>query len=201
MIRLLLAILMTLTMSVKLALGDQSTYPKLTFSSRPFEVPKILTGTIDSDYRSSWHRLTGFELSGLHWHQFVVVYSNIGAEQYAHNFRSYIMRIESDDYGDEMDESIQSMTYVKFRPGTIFLKENFSMFKGVPAKPLTLTVMIKHEPGYDANNGDWEYIEIDSLGHVLQRGNTSNDTINGKCAACHKNIAERDYIFSTFYSQ
>jgi hypothetical protein len=48
--------------------------------------------------------------------------------------------------------------------------------------------MVKHEPGFDARGGDWEYVVLDPAGNVEQRG------ILPLCARCHGD-APSDHLF------
>ncbi|MBB3048689.1 hypothetical protein FHR99_002963 [Litorivivens lipolytica] len=158
-----------------------------------FDIPESDREKLE-DYRQTWTRLTGFEYSGLHWNQFVVVYSDLGAQAYQTNYTQYIAWYEDPDEFDGMPD------YVTYPRGTTILKENFSIVDGKPEKSLTVTAMIKREPGYDAENGDWEYLQFDAAGKVLLRGKGSDPNIDEQCASCHKHVAERDYIFAQVFS-
>ena len=82
--------------------------------------------------------------------------------------------------------------------GTIFLKENYTSGEGKPHQPSSLTFMIKREPGYDPEGGDWQYIQSDVKGAVAVDGRMKDDGLYKLCGECHENMAERDYVFSTF---
>jgi hypothetical protein len=61
----------------------------------------------------------------------------------------------------------------RFPQGSVIVKEK------LPAKdsssPELLTVMIKREPGFDPENGDWEYMAVDGTGKEVQaRGKLAN---------------------------
>lgn len=78
-----------------------------------------------------------------------------------------------------------------FPQGSVIVKEK------LPAKdssaPELLTVMIKREPGYNPENGDWEYMAVNGTGKVVQaRGKLAN------CQACH--IARKDtgYVYRDY---
>ncbi len=77
--------------------------------------------------------------------------------------------------------------YPKFPQGSIIVKEKLTN-KDSEA-PELLTVMRKRESGYDAENGDWEYMVFDGPGKVLQA--------NGKlenCQGCHLQEKTTDFV-------
>lgn len=162
------------------------------FLVKPFKVPERLTKDANN-YRGSWKRVTGFELSGLHWNQFIVVYTNLGDKVYRQNYLTYIQAYEEDAEEDAV--------YATYPEKTIFIKENYSGAKGHPDTPLTLTTMIKREAGYDTENGNWEYIQSLPNGKIIMQGKASDPQINQMCGSCHINMSSRDYIFSSFYSE
>lgn len=51
--------------------------------------------------------------------------------------------------------------------------------------------MIKRDPGYDPEHGDWEYFFVDDQ-TPLQSGRI------GTCVDCHQNASDRDYVFGTW---
>lgn len=75
----------------------------------------------------------------------------------------------------------------RFPQGSVIVKEK------LPSKnssaPELLTVMTKREPGYDPQNGDWEYIALDGAGKSVQaRGKLES------CQACHMMVKATDYV-------
>ncbi len=177
-------------MTVLTSLAEDQTSP---YRVKMFEVPTADRTTM-KDYRNTWTRLTGFEFSGLHWNQFITVYTDKGEETYQNNYLQYITWYEDPDEFEELPP------YADYSVGATILKENFSVEAGKPGAPLSVTAMVKHEPGYDAANGDWEYLQFDANGRVLLRGNSSNPQVEENCANCHRHVANRDYIFSQVYS-
>ena len=171
------------------------------FDVLPFELPKA-DSDLYKNYRKNWSRLTGFEYSGLHWKQFVAIFANKGADIYRENYLAYLALYrdddddEDEDEEDSEDESIDS--FREYEIGTIFLKENYQADKGKPGKPSSLTMMIKRPAGFDPNGGNWEYLQTDVKGGVIMQGDSNNQLIQSSCSNCHANMAERDYIFSTF---
>ena len=146
------------------------------------------------NYQAKWQRMTGFEHSGLHWEQFVVVYTNKGDLIYKHNFLQYSAWF--DDPEDEDNEP----AYKAYSTGTVFIKENYGMNNGKPGHAESVTVMIKRKPGFNPNGGDWEYMQFDKKGKKIIKGKSNNKLVKSACASCHENVAERDYIFSSIYS-
>lgn len=167
------------------------------FEMMPFALPKS-ESNLYSDYRTKWTRLTGFEYSGLHWQQFVSIYVNKGADTYRDNYLAYLSLYRDDEDEDEDEKAEQANTFKEYDLGTIFLKENYLSKAGQPGTPSSLTIMIKREEGYDQAGGNWEYIQTDTQGNVLMQGSSQSAVIKQVCSECHSNMAERDYVFSTF---
>lgn len=182
---------------IPLAMFTSQGYAADPFSIYPFEVPTKYAKDL-KDYRTNWKRLTGFEYSGLHWQQFVVIYINKDAQIYSDNFKEYVKYYQDLDEYDEDELTVPEFKH--YSEGTIVLKENFGADNGSPDVPLSVTMMIKREAGYDTENGDWEYVQFTPAGKVTLSGNSSNKAISAACSNCHINIAERDYIFTNFYS-
>jgi len=165
------------------------------FSVYPFTPPKAMQADF-AGYREQWVRLTGFEYSGLHWKQFIAIFSNKGERVFRHNFRMYLAEIEADEEEEEIE-----VEYKAYAPGTIVLKENYTAHLGKPSDPMTLTIMRKRKPGYDPKRGDWEYLQTSVNGDTILNGNSQNPSVEKACAECHSNVSDRDYIFASFYSK
>lgn len=164
----------------------------------PYEVQLFNTPAasqqVIANYRSRWSRLTGFEYSGLHWNQFISVYTNTGETTYKNNYMEYITWFE-----DPEDED-NNPVYAKYPEGAIILKENFSAESGKPGTPISVTAMIKRGKDYDPGKGNWEYLQFDAKGNILLQGNSSNSAVSENCANCHSHVENRDYIFSQIFS-
>jgi len=167
------------------------------FHVMPFTLPKG-SGQSYVDYRKNWSRLTGFEYSGLHWKQFVAIFVNKGADIYRENYLAYLSLYRDDDDEDEEDEDESEQVFKAYPDGTVFLKENYQSKQGKPGEPSSLTLMIKKQAGFDTQGGDWEYLQSDVAGNIIMQGSAQDPQIKKACADCHMNMAERDYIFSTF---
>ncbi|WDE03193.1 cytochrome P460 family protein [Thalassomonas viridans] len=153
------------------------------------------------DYRKKWSRLTGFEFSGLHWNNYVVIYVNKGTEIYRDNYIEYLRIYQNEDEDEDEEEIEENKQFKGYEVGTIFLKENYTVKSGIPHQPTSLTFMVKKAPGYAPTGGDWEYSQFSPSGELIMRGNNTNVEIYQSCAKCHENMLERDYVFSTFYTE
>lgn len=77
--------------------------------------------------------------------------------------------------------------------GSVVVKEKW--WNKQEARPSAYAAMIKREPGYDADNGDWEYVYVStSAEEKVQRGRIE------KCVTCHRTAANKDYLFRTYLS-
>lgn len=180
-----------------LAEAKKSTNP---FDIYPFQIPAKYEQEVNG-YRNSWSRLTGFEHSGLHWQQFIAIYINQGQNLYRHNYLEYLAHYQDWDDDEDEGEMEAGPNFKAYQPGTVVLKENFAASHGSPDTALTITMMIKRQPGYDSQFGDWEYVQFDAKGNMLLAGNTSDPAVKQNCSNCHVNVAERDYIFANFFSK
>ena len=173
--------------------ADQTGDDNTAYRIQIFEIDEsVLPGA--QNYQKEWLRLTGFELSGLHWEQFVVVYTNEGDKTYRHNFVQYSAWF--DDPEDEDNEP----QYRQYPIGTVLIKENYSIAQGKPDKPVSITAMVKQKEGFNSEGGDWEYIQFDHTGKLLLRGSGKDPYVSKTCASCHENVSDRDFIFSNIYS-
>jgi cytochrome P460 len=75
----------------------------------------------------------------------------------------------------------------RFPQGSVIVKEKLP--RKEDSAPELLTVMVKREPGYNPQNGDWEYMALDGSGESVQaRGRLES------CQACHMMVKDRDYV-------
>lgn len=65
------------------------------------------------------------------------------------------------------------------------------------AKLLAYGAMIKREPGYDPEHGDWEYVYADLSGAKpkIERGKIAT------CIQCHSIAKDRDYLYRTHFTK
>jgi len=79
--------------------------------------------------------------------------------------------------------------------GTVIIKEKYQRIEDANKRtnPHSFGVMIKQEPGYDPEHGDWEYAYIE-----LGNENKITSATRGKiasCIDCHANRKQTDYVF------
>lgn len=193
-----MVILLALPMVVSFADHNGSTAHGYNNNPPKFSnVPKF--DGFDLDYRKKWSRITGYEYSGLHWKQFVVIYVNGSADIYRNNYQAYLSNYTDDDDYEDGSEVIES-EFEEYPEGTIFIKEHYLNNEGHPGVFNGLSIMTKRKKGYDPEFGDWEYTYVDAQGRITEHGNSNNAMVNSLCVNCHANLKERDYVFSTFYS-
>ena len=77
-----------------------------------------------------------------------------------------------------------------FPEGTIMVKEAYKDSGGNKGSLANLTIMVKREGGYDADNGDWEYLMTSPGMAVGMQGKV------GMCIGCHVAAFDTDYIFT-----
>ena len=79
----------------------------------------------------------------------------------------------------------------KFPQGSVIVKEKLPNKDS--SSPELLTVMIKREAGFNAENGDWEYMALDGTGKQVQaRGRLE------KCQACHTLAKDNDFVYRNY---
>jgi hypothetical protein len=80
----------------------------------------------------------------------------------------------------------------KFPAGSIVVKEKLASVEST--SPELLTVMIKHEKGYNNSTGDWEYLVTDgAAAKVVKEYDTGN------CNTCHTAYAANDYVIRNYF--
>ena len=178
----------------KPAVPDSTHGKSMAQSQSPWKVPEAYAETF-RDYRKSWAPLTGYEFSGLHWNQFIALYVNKDPSRYMKNYLEYI-RLYVDQDGEEAEEGDKH--FEPYGVGTIFLKENFLSQDGKPGAPMTITAMIKREPGFDPGSNDWQFLQWNREGVMIVDGNSHDAPTQALCIKCHSNMAERDFVFSTY---
>ncbi|PCJ45380.1 MAG: hypothetical protein COA99_05085 [Moraxellaceae bacterium] len=166
------------------------------FRQQHFELPEKYRAEFGG-YQKTYKRLSGFEYSGLHWGNFVVVYATHDSAAYRKNYFEFMKFLDFDEE-DEEDEEL-SINYQQYPVGAVIIKENYLDVGGLPKEPASLTIMKKMPKGYDTKHGDWLYIQTSGDGKVILEGKYDDPTVFKVCSDCHGNIMERDYIFSTFY--
>lgn len=88
-------------------------------------------------------------------------------------------------------EEMMTKRSPKYPTGSMIVKEKF----GSPdsTKPEVLTAMIKREPGYNPENGDWEYLVLDgAASKIVERGKLT------RCSGCHRPYERSDFVTRTY---
>jgi hypothetical protein len=75
--------------------------------------------------------------------------------------------------------------------GTVVVKEKHTEVLA-ETPPNEYGAMIKHEPGYDPQHGDWEYLYVVRQPEKVTRGKLQS------CINCHEHAKSRDYTFRTY---
>jgi hypothetical protein len=92
------------------------------------------------------------------------------------------------------DVGVSAMTREKgagFPLGSVIVKEKFAGREGEAVE--LMTAMVKREPGFNPESGDWEYFALNGAGtEIRARGKLEN------CMACHVPRKEWDYTFRTY---
>ena len=60
-----------------------------------------------------------------------------------------------------------------------------------------IAVMIKKEPGYDPENGDWHYEMRTPKGELMKKGGMPMAGKIGMCIGCHAAASAKDYLAGT----
>ena len=82
--------------------------------------------------------------------------------------------------------------------GTVIIKEKYNQIEDANkrANPHSFGVMIKHEPGYNPEQGDWEYAYIEMGDEMKITGATRGKLAT--CIDCHANRKAADYVFRNY---
>ena len=79
----------------------------------------------------------------------------------------------------------------RFPPGSMIVKEKLGSKDS--QMPEVLTAMLKHEPGYNQESGDWEYLVLNGAGSRIEgRGKLAN------CQGCHVAYKHSDFVTRTY---
>ena len=88
-------------------------------------------------------------------------------------------------------EAMMTRQRPKFPVGSMIVKEKL----GSPdsTSPEVLTAMIKREPGYNPESGDWEFLVLDgAASKVIERGKLT------RCSGCHQPYERTDFVTRTY---
>jgi len=80
---------------------------------------------------------------------------------------------------------------VPYPVGSIIVKENYANESGVKGSLAALTCMVKMEPGYDPENGDWAYVNTGPDKAATEKGKVA------MCSSCHAQAKDKDFVYLT----
>ena len=78
--------------------------------------------------------------------------------------------------------------------GTVVVKEKYPEYSP-NTPPVAVAAMVKREPGYDPENGDWEYA------YEQRWPEAERKVVRGKlrsCIDCHQGARDTDYLFRPY---
>jgi len=88
-------------------------------------------------------------------------------------------------------EAMMTKRRPKFPVGTMIVKEKLG--DPLSTNPELLTAMIKREPGYNPENGDWEYLMLDGeASKIVERGKLT------RCSGCHQHYEKTDFVTRSY---
>lgn len=88
-------------------------------------------------------------------------------------------------------EAMMTRKKPTFPVGSVIIKEKLT--SKTSTTPELLTVMVKREPGYDPNKGDWEYLVLNGSATEISKSGILTD-----CQSCHTVYKHTDYITRTY---
>lgn len=87
-------------------------------------------------------------------------------------------------------EEMMTKRSPKFPVGSMIVKEKLGSLDSTT--PEVLTAMIKREPGYNPESGDWEYLVLDgAASKIVEQGKLT------RCSGCHRPYQSSDFIART----
>jgi len=162
--------------------------------SAPFEMPKVgnpnwtptIVDAISGD-DSDWKSVTDEPILVKVENSLACAAQSSPDEHGPHYAPSIVVRINREAF-----DAFRSRQF-PMPVGTVIVKEKFPSWEAI-GPPDAIGAMIKREPGYDPDNGDWEYVYAkNSPDAKVERGRLAN------CIGCHSSYAKgEDYLFRTY---
>jgi hypothetical protein len=91
-------------------------------------------------------------------------------------------------------EQMMTRREPQFPVGSVIVKEKLGKLDST--MPEVLTAMIKREPGYNPDNGDWEYLVLNgTAATIVERGKLT------RCSGCHSSYQRTDFVTRTYLPQ
>jgi hypothetical protein len=106
----------------------------------------------------------------------------------AHGGRSGFREVYVNSAGKPVSDGAAGLPYPM---GTIVVKETYKDAGGQKGALKDITVMVKREAGYDAINGDWEYLNVSNTLKIKAQGPIK------MCINCHASAMVDDYVFTS----
>ena len=76
----------------------------------------------------------------------------------------------------------------RFPVGSILVRERLDSITSIT--PITVIAMVKREPGFSKKTSDWEFLMFSGSDLKLHSRETA-----GRCAECHTNARDTDWVF------
>ena len=106
----------------------------------------------------------------------------------AHEGTKGIREVYVNNLGKDVSTGAADYPYPE---GSVIVKEAFKAdSSGAKGALSSITVMVKREMGYDAENGDWEYVNVRPDLRVRAQGRI------GMCINCHGAAVLDDFVFT-----
>lgn len=135
-------------------------------------------------YLTTSERVLSNKVSTLHWNHHVSIFISRDAEMYRRN----VVRGQAERAGDTVD------AFVPYVTGTVLIKEQR---REVGGEISGWSIMIRQSTEQPLG-GPWRYVEVGADRQVILDGKGSDPLVFARCAACHHQIAARDYLFHSF---
>jgi hypothetical protein len=150
----------------------------------PAESGTPATATILGEYPTTYQRVATAQRSTLHWGREVTIFISRDVGRYRDNVRRGV----AERAGEQFD------AFVAYEPGTVLVKEQRTT---TGAAPDGWSIMIRQlTPA--AIGGPWRYVEVAADRRVLLDGTGADPQVLVRCAACHHQVGQRDFLFHSF---
>ncbi len=131
----------------------------------------------------SWPAVSGFVSTRFHGERIV---------------QTYIFPVEAVKIFNENARSARLRKkegFRRFPPGTIIAQKSWARNTlGGPGKEGPMFFMRKEPSGYDADNGDWQYVLASKDFNIIGEGRSAQVI---PCKQCHGSVKNRDYVFAS----
>ncbi len=94
-------------------------------------------------------------------------------------------------YANDLAKSQIANEKPNYPVGSIIIREKFLTEELVA--PEVVIAMVKRQPGFSKNTGDWEFFVFDGKEMALNKRETK-----GSCADCHLAVKDADWVFRDY---